>query len=89
MKLTKTKLKLIIREELGRIQQESVEEEAMAAWMDATSKKRQRKMAELGGKIKKLRDQLDQTDNQVVRGEILKQIRDLESQRDYAAYVGD
>ena len=88
MKLTKTNLKLIIREELGRIQQESFEEE-MAAWMDATSKKRQRKMAELGGKIKELGDQLDRTVNQEERGEILKQIRDLESQRDYAAYVGD
>ena len=89
MKLTKTKLKLIIREELGRIQQESFDEEKMAAWMDASSKKRQRKMAELGGKIKELGDQLDQTDNQEERGKILKQIRDLESQRDYAAYVGD
>lgn len=88
MKLTKTKLKLIIREELGRIQQESFEEE-MAAAMEASSKKRQRKMAELGGKIKELGDQLDRTVNQEERGEILKQIRDLESQRDYAAYVGD
>ena len=57
--------------EAGVGQDERVEEEAMAAWMDATSKKRQRKMAELGGKIKELGDQLDRTVNQEERGEIL------------------
>ena len=88
MKITKSQLKQIIKEELGRIQQEGFEEE-MAAAMAASSKKRQREMADLTDKIKELGDQLDRTDDQEERGKILDQIEDLEKKRDYAGYVGD
>ena len=88
MKITKTQLKQIIKEELGKIQQEGFEDE-MAAAMAASSKKRQGRMADLTDKIKELGDQLDRTDNQEERGKILKQMRNLEKKRDYAGYVGD
>ena len=88
MKITKTQLKQIIKEELGKIQQEGFEDE-MAAAMAASSKKRQREMADLTDKIKELGDQLERTDDQEERGKILDQIEELEDERIEAGYVGD